>query len=258
MISEQERIKIPKYISKDILDVERFQADEIKSTKFVMIIAFLSTDIVILNRNTRLDETKKMINIIGNGLRKMKELKIPIILKVIYIQIIKKPKKSIEKLLEEFKYDKNIFDIIKFKYIYLPNIYEKPGGKNDLMKYPEYKNNFENIIKLLNKTKEYNSVSSLLDYVDDFNEAINGKIFYHSKKFDKDIESDFNGVYNQYEKRLKNELIGKINSLKKLDNLNETFDNFIKSKDNSDFTFYGGIQVIINIYENSKKEKLLK
>ena len=51
----------------------------------------------------------------------MKKLNIPRILKIIYIQTtINKPIESIEKLLEGFKYDKNIFNNIKFKYIYLP------------------------------------------------------------------------------------------------------------------------------------------
>ncbi len=53
----------------------------------------------------------------------MLKLKIPIILKVIYIQTIKKkPKETIEQLLEKLNYDKNIFAMIKFKYMYLPNV----------------------------------------------------------------------------------------------------------------------------------------
>ena len=68
MISDQERRKIPKYISKDILDVEGFKVDESKSWKYVMIISFLSTDLIILNRYKRSDDVKLIINIISNGL----------------------------------------------------------------------------------------------------------------------------------------------------------------------------------------------
>ena len=39
MISDEERKKIPKYIYKDILDVEGFKVDDSKSWKYVMIIA---------------------------------------------------------------------------------------------------------------------------------------------------------------------------------------------------------------------------
>ena len=53
MISEEERGKIQEYINNDILDVEGFECDKIESFKFVHIIAFLSTDLIILNRNPR-------------------------------------------------------------------------------------------------------------------------------------------------------------------------------------------------------------
>jgi hypothetical protein len=104
MISDEERRKIPDYIYRDFLDVEGFQVDDAKSWKYVMIIAFLSTDLIILNNKLRYDEVKKMIKIIENSLKRMQKLNIPRILKVIYIQTIKKPKKQkpIEELLESF------------------------------------------------------------------------------------------------------------------------------------------------------------
>ena len=61
MITDEERRKIPEYIKRDILDVEGFQIDDPKSWKYVMIIAFLSTDLIILNNKPRYDEVKKMI-----------------------------------------------------------------------------------------------------------------------------------------------------------------------------------------------------
>lgn len=83
----------------------------------------------------------------------MLKLKIPIILKVIYIQTIKKkPKETIEQLLEKLNYDKNIFAMIKFKYMYLPNIQmEEKNG--ELMNNKYYKNAFEKILNLLKKKK---------------------------------------------------------------------------------------------------------
>ena len=58
MISDEERRKIPDYIYRDFLDVEGFQVDDAKSWKYVMIIAFLSTDLIILNNKLRYDEVK--------------------------------------------------------------------------------------------------------------------------------------------------------------------------------------------------------
>ena len=74
-------------IDRDILDVEGFQVDDINSWKYVMIISFICSEIIILNRNSRWDDTKKVLNIIKNSLIKMKESNIPKILKKIYIQI---------------------------------------------------------------------------------------------------------------------------------------------------------------------------
>ena len=87
ILKESERMKIKKNIDRDILDAEGFQIDEIKSWKYIMIISFICSEIIILNRNTRLDETKKILNIIKNSLKKMRESNIPKILKTIYIQI---------------------------------------------------------------------------------------------------------------------------------------------------------------------------
>ena len=83
----------------------------------------------------------------------MLKLKIPIILKVIYIQTIKKkPKETIEQLLEKLNYDKNIFAMIKFKYMYLPNVQMKEKN-GELMNNKYYKNAFEKILNLLKKKK---------------------------------------------------------------------------------------------------------
>ena len=68
-------------IKKDLLDVEGFQVDDIKSWKYVMVIAFLSTDLIILNRNTRADDVKKIIRIIEKSLEIMNKKQIPRILK---------------------------------------------------------------------------------------------------------------------------------------------------------------------------------
>ena len=85
----------------------------------VMIIAFLSTDLLILNRNSRFDDVKKMLRIIENSLKRMEDKKIPRILKNIYIQTTSKnPKNTIEQLIEKFISNKEIFQGINFPYIF--------------------------------------------------------------------------------------------------------------------------------------------
>ena len=264
MISDQERRKIPKYIYKDFLDVEGFQVNDPLSWKYVMIISFLSTELIILNKQERYDEIKPIIKIIENTLKRMQKKNIPRILKVIYIQTIKKKQKPIEELLEEFEYDKQIFQMIKFKYIYLPLI---PDYEGELINHPDYKKNFENILILLNKSaSKYNAAASLINFVDMFNKAIDGDTLFYSQKFFIDIKSDFDGIYSKYEKLKKSELTQKIPYLKKLEK-NETFEDFIKKQinlsfefeiDNSNYTFYGSSKAYNDFYDNLKKNKTFR
>ena len=234
MISDNERRKIPIMIKKDLLDVEGFQVDDVKCWKYVSIIAFLSTDLLILNRNIRYDDIKKMLRIIESSLKKVENKKIPRILKNIYIQTISKnPKNTIEQLIEKFIENKELFRGINFSYIYLPSLEvdELEENNKDLMQIPKYKENFEKILQILsNSNLLKNSVSSLMDYIDYFNSTINGNSGFNAQTIFKDIESDFNGVYSRYENKLKNDLFKKTDILIKVQNLNETFNYFINKQ----------------------------
>ena len=122
ILKEEERMKIEKNIDKDILDVEGFQIDDIKSWKYVMIISFICSEIIILNRNTRLDDTKKVLNIIKNSLKKMKESNIPKILKKIYIQIDDEDEiNEFDNKLNEIGYSKNSIETITILPLYIPS-----------------------------------------------------------------------------------------------------------------------------------------
>jgi len=67
MISDEERRKIPQYIAKDILDVDGFHVDQINSWKYVMIIVFLSSELIIFKGKERFDDVVKIIKIIQIG-----------------------------------------------------------------------------------------------------------------------------------------------------------------------------------------------
>ena len=208
IVSDAERRKIPIMIKKDLLDVEGFQADAAKCWKYVMIIAFLSTELLILNRDARYDSVKKVIKIIENSLKKMKEKKMPRILKTIYIQTIhKKPKKTVQEMLDGFNYDKNAFDTIKFEYVYLPSLsVSELEDYPKLIDNPTYKKYLDELLNKITKTKNYNSVASLIDYIDTFNETVNGNSGFNSQTILQDLELDFNGIYNRHENKLKNDL----------------------------------------------------
>ena len=97
VIKQREKNTIQEKIEKDIIDTEGFQSDDLSTWKYIMIVAFISTDIIVVNRNYRLDEVKKIMIIIWNSLEKMEHLGLPKILKTIWIQITKeKYKKSFE------------------------------------------------------------------------------------------------------------------------------------------------------------------
>ena len=70
MISDEERRKIPQYIAKDILDVDGFHVDQINSWKYVMIIVFLSSELIIFKGKERFDDVVKIIKIIQIGQKK--------------------------------------------------------------------------------------------------------------------------------------------------------------------------------------------
>ena len=52
-----------------------------------MIVAFISTDIIIVNKSDRMDDVKKILSITWNSLDKMNKLGLPKILKNIWVQI---------------------------------------------------------------------------------------------------------------------------------------------------------------------------
>ena len=85
ILKEEERMKIKGNIDRDFLDCEGFQIDKIETWKYVMIISFICSDIIILNGNKRFDDIKKVLNIINNSLEKMRQSNIPKLLKNIYI-----------------------------------------------------------------------------------------------------------------------------------------------------------------------------
>lgn len=57
-----------------------------------MIFAFIATDLIVVNKENRMDEVKKILIIVWNSLDKMEKLGLPRIIKNIWIQINRKKK----------------------------------------------------------------------------------------------------------------------------------------------------------------------
>ena len=77
IMKESIRKSIKENIIKDIIDVEGFQVDDLSTWKYIMIVAFIATDIIIVNKGCRMDDVKKILSITWNSLDKMNKLGLP-------------------------------------------------------------------------------------------------------------------------------------------------------------------------------------
>ena len=237
ILKEREKQNIKQNMFKDIIDVEGFQVDDITTWKSIMISAYISTDIIILNRNTRLDAVIKILNIICNSLDKMKILGIPYLLKNIWVQIDDEDEKEkcLEYILKDCFCGFGFFDKFKDKEIKIDMIlieqvdkktYKKVGG--NLLEVEDYlkqvKTAFEKILG--------RSISNPFQYIDNFYNILN-KIDIREV-----LKKDFENVYSSIKKRKEEDLLKKykIDSFKEPLNSNETFNEFINRQSNIDFS----------------------
>ena len=174
-----------------------------------MIISFICSEIIILNRNTRWEDSKKVLNTIKNSLKKMKESNIPKILKKIYIQLDDEDEiAELNKKLEEIGYaDYSIPSIIIIP-LYLLS-FDKTNLKNykkDVMNIPTYMENLEKVFKELTLNENEQSISTFIKYIDNLNMALDGKMNFDAQGIIKDLENEYNVCYETWYKQKKNEL----------------------------------------------------
>ena len=264
-LKESERKKTRKNIAKDILMVEGFQVDDIKSWKYIMIISFICSEVIILNRNTRLDDTKKVLNIIKNSLSKMKESNIPKILKTIYIQVDDEDEiPDFENKLSEIGYKTNSIEGITIKYFYIPTFDKKTMKKHgcNILNVEDYKEaviqSFSSLLPLKSKNQ---SISTFIKYIDNLNNALDGKMNFDEQIIIKDLQDDYETCYKSWENKKKNELL-KLD-LSDVNDLNETFDQYIDRQDLDfsfvenleELTFYGSSDKFDNYYKKFGRNK---
>lgn len=266
ILKEEERMKIKGNIDRDILDCEGFQIDKIETWKYVMIISFICSDIIILNGNKRFDDIKKVLNIIKNSLEKMRQSNIPKLLKNIYIHYSSKKKlRNFEQDLASLGYKEDSLENIKISAIYIPTISETTIEDNDdnILNVHDYLNEvrktFDNI-----PTTNVQSISTFIKYIDNLNMTLDGKMSFDTQGIIRDLRDEYNICYETwYDKKKKNLLEIE---LSEVETINETFDEFIE-KQNLDFsfeenledlTFYGSSQEFDDIYRGFKKDYSFK
>ena len=243
ILKEKERQKIKQNIIKDIIDVEGFQVDDLSTWKYIMIVAFISTDIIIVNRSDRLDDVKKILSIIWNSLDKMKKLGLPKLLKNIWIQIEDEEKlKDFEILMESIGNPSKKWDEkgIKLKSIFIEDVPRRDLKKanNNILKVDFYLEQVKNVFDEILKIKEFESVSGLQCHIDNFNNTMNGKDSFNMDNIKDELKNDFETCYSiiktRTEKKLQHDY--QIEKFKEPINLDESFEDFI-NRQNIDFSF---------------------
>ena len=268
ILKESERRKIKGNIDRDILDVEGFQVDDIKCWKYIMIISFICSEIIILNRNPRLDDTKKVLNIIKNSLKKMQESNIPKILKTIYIQIDDEDEiESFNDKLKDIGYEPNPIEGVTIKPICIPTFDKKTlkKHKNNILEVEDYRKDVTNSLqKLLYEKSTFQSISSFIKYIDSLNMALDGKMNFDEQGIIKDLEEEYNNCYLCWESKKKNELLKE--NLSSVSDINETFDSYIQrqnldlsfEENLNELTFYGSSDNFDNYYKSFGNKKSFK
>ena len=260
ILKEEERMNIKENIDRDILDVEGFQVDDIKSWKYVMVISFICSEIIILNRNTRLDDTKKVLNIIKNSLAKMRDSNIPKILKTIYIQIDDEEEiPNFNRKLEEIGYNPNSIESITIKPIYIPTFDKKTLKKHggNILNVEDYITDVKQSLQNLSDTKNEQSISNFIKYIDNLNMAIDGKMNFDAQGIIQDLREEYDVCYETWKNKRKKELLNI--SLSGIDDLNETYDDYINKQQNLDFSFQENLtelnrNIFNDIYDTKKNQ----
>ena len=275
ILKKEERQKIKQNIIKDIIDVEGFQVDDLSTWKYIMIVAFIATDLIVVNKEGRMDEVKKILSIVSNSLDKMKKLGLPRIIKNIWIQIDRKRKipkfveimDSIENTPEKWK-EKGI-DLHPFllEAVHPRDLEDVDDNILEAKSYlDQVKEGFDQILKL----PKYESVSTLLAFIDNFNNTMNGKDTFDMKHIEDEIKNDFNSAYSSIKSKKKTELLKKYKKENFIapKNSNESYVDFIgrhnidfsfpKEEVENKFTFYNSSAEFDKIYQKLMSEKDFK
>ena len=275
ILKKEERQKIKQNIIKDIIDVEGFQVDDLSTWKYIMIVAFIATDLIVVNKEDRMDEVKKILSIVWNSLDKMEKLGLPRIIKNIWIQIERKKKlpkfvniiESIDNSLEKWK-EKGI-DLHPFllEAVHPNDLDDVDDNILEVESYlKQVKKSFEQILTL----PQYESVSTLLEFIGNFNDTMNGKDTFNMEHIKHEIINDFNSAYSIIKNRKEKYLLRehKKENFDAPKNSHESYEDFINrqkidfqiNKEDviEKFTYYKSSTAFDNIYNELMSTKDFK
>ena len=234
IMKESIRQSIKENIIKDIIDVEGFQVDELSTWKYIMIVAFIATDIIVLNRSCRMDCVKKILNLTWYSLEKMDNLGLSKMVKNIWIQIY--DEEDIQKFGEIMDSIDNSPKKWGKKGIKLNIFFLEEVGKRELKK---VKGNILEVEDYVKQAKEaFEKILNLPEYdIDNFNNVMNGKDSFNIEYIEDIIKKDFNNAYsiikNRKETQLLKDFSDKLTTPK---SSNESFEEFI-NRQNIDLSF---------------------
>jgi len=196
-----------------------------------MIVAFIATDIIIVNRGCRFDDELKILRIIWFSLDKIDKLGFPKILKNIWIQLDDEDQTQ-QRLEEILKYADDSLEKWKERGIKLNSFLLETVSRKDLRKakynileIEDYLEQAKEAFEQILNSEKYESISTIIPHIDNFNNKINEKDTVNIKEL---IENDFNRCYsivkNKKESQLLKDFSDKLTPPKTSE---ETFEQFI-------------------------------
>lgn len=275
ILKREERQKIKQNIIKDIIDVEGFQVDDLSTWKYIMIVAFIATDLIVVNKENRMDEVKKILSIVWNSLDKMEKLGLPRIIKNIWIQINRK--KKLEKFVDIMESICNKPEKWKAKGIDLHPFLLEAVNEDDLedandniLEVESYLKQVKQSFEQIQNLPKYESVSTLLSFIGNFNDTMNGKDTFNMEHIEDEIKNDFNSAYTIIKHRKEKDLLQKYKkeNFDAPKNSGESYEDFINrqkidfqfNKDDviEKFTFYNSSPAFDEIYNKLISNKNFK
>ena len=153
-----------------------------------------------------MDDTKKVLNIIKNSLIKRKESNIPKLLKNIYLQIDDEDEMSkFEKKLSQIGFSSYSIETVTIKPIYIPSFEKRTLKKynNNILNVSEYMEDVKKSLESLSSTKNEQSISSFMKYIDNLNMALDGKMNFDAQGIIQDLNDEYDVCYQTWENKKK-------------------------------------------------------
>jgi hypothetical protein len=153
-----------------------------------------------------MDDAKKILNIIWNSLEKMNKLGLPRILKTIWIQVTNK--KGLNTFNSEMQnigislenWNEKGIKIRPFK-IAVVSEDELEDANDNILNVEKHTKNVKEVFALIQEENKGESVSTFINKIDDFNNALNGKEVFDINHIKGKLKKDVDNYYINYQKQ---------------------------------------------------------